>query len=159
LAEAPPDEQLVCAKAGVILEAALDFLTSLYECSCPRRAGGLYTLGDLLPCIDKKLRNALQVEVMTTDAKGVVSYKTQSLTAILEELTRIAQARNMFGCHFTELSFGLLEADALKFGQTVLELIEILADPDAGWPRNKKSGKYWANSGETRRLFPLQQPT
>src|SRR5439155_20741494 len=74
LAETPPDSQLVCAKAGVILEEALDFLTQLYECSCPRRPGGLYTLGDLLPCINKKLRQALLVEVMTKDAAGAVSY-------------------------------------------------------------------------------------
>ena len=71
LAETPPDPQLVCAKAGVILEAALDFLTQLYECSVPRRPGGPYTLGDLLPSIAKKLRNALQVEVLARDAAGV----------------------------------------------------------------------------------------
>jgi len=52
----------------------------------------------------------------------------------------------------------LLDSDAIGFGQKVLELIETLADPDAGWPRNSKSGKYWANSGETRRLHPLKQP-
>lgn len=160
LAEAPPDPQLVCAKAGVILEASLDFLTQLYECAVPRRPGGLYTLGDLLPCINKKLRQALQVEVMTgKDAAGIASYQTKSLTPILDELIRIAQARNVFGCHFNELSFDLLDADALGFGQKVLELIETLADPEAGWPRNSKSGKFWANSGETRRLHPLQQPT
>jgi energy-coupling factor transporter ATP-binding protein EcfA2 len=159
LNETAPDPQLVCAKAGVILEAALDFLTQLYECSVPRRPGGLYTLGDLLPSIDKKLRNALQVEVLVTDAAGASSYQTRSLTPILEELIRVAQARNVFGCHFNALSFELLESDALGFGQKVLELIETLADPDAGWPRNSKSGKYWANSGETRRLHPLQQPT
>jgi energy-coupling factor transporter ATP-binding protein EcfA2 len=159
LAESPPDPQLVCAKAGVILEAALDFLTQLYECSCPRRQGGLYTLGDLLPSIDKKLRQALKVDLLVKDAAGAATYQTHSLTPILDELIRIAQARNVFGCHFNQLSFELLESDALKFGQNVLELIEILADPDAGWPRNSKSGNYWANSGETRRLFPLQQPT
>ncbi|MDO8541192.1 MAG: AAA family ATPase [Opitutaceae bacterium] len=159
LAETPPDPQLVCAKAGVILEAALDFLTQLYECAVPRRPGGLYTLGDLLPSIDKKLRNALQVEVLVKDASGVSGYQTRSLTPILDELIRIAQARNVFGCHFNALSFELLDSDALGFGQKVVELIEILADPDAGWPRNSKSGKYWANSGETRRLHPLQQPT
>ena len=160
IAEAPPDPQLVCAKAGVILEASLDFLTQLYECAVPRRPGGLYTLGDLLPCINKKLRQALQVEVMTgKDAAGIASYQTKSLTPILDELIRIAQARNVFGCHFNELSFDLLDADALGFGQKVLELIETLADPEAGWPRNSKSGKFWANSGETRRLHPLQQPT
>jgi len=34
-------------KAGVILEAALDFLTLQYECPAPRRASGAYTLGEL----------------------------------------------------------------------------------------------------------------
>jgi rubrerythrin len=159
LAESPPDPQLVCAKAGVILEASLDFLTLLYECPVPRRSGGLYTLGDLLPSIDKKLRNALEVEVQVVDGAGTLSYQTRALTPILNELIRIAQARNVFGCHFSALSFELLDSDALGFGQKVLELIETLADPDAGWPRNAKSGKYWANSGETRRLHPLQQPT
>lgn len=159
LTESPADPQLVCAKAGVILEAALDFLTLLYECSVPRRSDGLYTLGDLLPSLDKKLRNALQVEVLVMDASGTASYKTKSLTPILDELTRIAQVRNVFGCHFNSLSFELLDNDALNFGQNVLELIETIADSDAGWPRNGKSGKYWANSGETRRLHPLQKPT
>ncbi len=159
LAETPPDAQLVCAKAGVILEAALNFLTQLYECSVPRRPGGLYTLGDLLPSVDKKLRNALQVEVLSIDSAGVRCYQTKSLSPILDELIRIAQVRNVFGCHFNALSFDLLDSDALGFGLKVLELIETLADPDAGWPRNSKSGKYWANSGETRRLHPIQQPT
>jgi energy-coupling factor transporter ATP-binding protein EcfA2 len=159
LAETPPDPQLVCAKAGVILEAALDFLTQLYECSVPRRSGGLYTLGDLLPSVDKKLRTALQVEVLLIDAAGEASYQPKSLTPILDELNRIAQARNVFGCHFNALSFELLDSDALGFGLKVLELIETLADSEAGWPRNSKSGKYWANTGETRRLHPLQKPT
>ena len=159
LNETPPDPQLVCAKAGVILEAALDFLTALYECSVPRRPNGLYTLGDLLPSIDRKLRNALQVEVLVKDATGASSYQTKSLTPILDELIRIAQARNVFGCHFNALSFELLDSDALGFGHKVLELIETLADPDAGWPRSSKTGNYWTNSGETRRLHPLQQPT
>src|SRR5260221_5021265 len=70
LAEAPPDPQLVCAKAGVILEAALDFLTQLYECSIPRRAGGRYTLGDLLPSVNKKLRTALKATVLTGAGAG-----------------------------------------------------------------------------------------
>ncbi len=158
LAETPPDPQLVCAKAGVILEASLDFITQLYECSVPRRPGGLYTLGDLLPSIDKKLRKALQVEVLVEDEAGVASYQIESLTPILDELIRIAQARNVFGCHFNSLSFELLDNDAIGFGQKVLDLIETIADPYAGWPRNSKSGKYWANSGETRRLYPLKQP-
>jgi hypothetical protein len=158
LAESPPDPQLVCAKAGVILEAALDFITQLYECAVPRRAGNLYTLGDLLPSISSKLRKSLQVDVLTTDAAGTKSYQSHNLAPILDELIRIAQARNVFGCHFNSISFDLLDSDALGFGQKVLELIDILADPEAGWPRNSKSGNYWGNSGETRRLHPLRQP-
>jgi hypothetical protein len=80
LAESPPDSQLICAKAGIILEAALDFLTQHYECMVSRRPGNHYTLGDLLPALDKKLRAALRVEVLTgTNASGVKNYKTISL--------------------------------------------------------------------------------
>lgn len=159
LAESPPDPQLVCAKAGVILEAALDFLTLHYECSIPRRTTNLYVLGDLLPAIDKKLRSALRVEVFNGPAPGGSHYKTVSLTPILDELTRIAQARNVFGAHFNTLSFDLLDADAIGFGQQVLELIEALTDDDAGWPRNGKSGEFWATAGETRRLYPFAKPS
>ena len=159
LAETPPDPQLVCSKAGVILEAALDFLTLLYECSVPRKPDGRYTLGDLLPAVDKKLRLALKVDVLTgKDANGDPTYQTTALVPILDEIARIAQARNVFGCHFTALSFDLLDSDAIGFGQQVLALMELLTDADAGWPKNSKSGSYWANSGETRRLHPLQKP-
>lgn len=160
LKENPPDSQLICAKAGVVLEAALDFLTQLYECKVPRRADGLYTLGDLLPAIDGKLRKALRVEISVKaegDAEAI--YEPHSLTPILDELSRIAQARNVFGCHFNALSFELLESDAIAFGQKVLELMGHLAEPETGWPRNSKSGEYWANSGGTRRLYPLKQPS
>jgi ABC-type cobalamin/Fe3+-siderophores transport system ATPase subunit len=159
LSETPPDPQLVCSKAGVILEATLDFLTQLYECKVPCRPDNRYTLGDLLPSVDKRLRNALKVEVLDKlDANGNPVYKTKNLVDIINEIERIAQARNVFGAHFNTLSFDLLENDALGFGQAVLELVEILIDPDKGWPRSSKSGSYWSTSGETRRLHPLKNP-
>lgn len=160
LAENPPDLQLVCAKAGVILEAALDFLTQQYECSVPRRPGGLYTLGDLLPAIDKKLRAALEVEVLAgKDGTETNIYQTIPLQPYLDELTRIAQSRNVFGCHFNALSFDLLDSDALAFGQQVSDLLDVLVDSSSGWPKNGKSGRYWATSGETRRLYPFKKPS
>lgn len=159
LVEVPPDPQLVCSKAGVILEAALDFLTLLYECRVPRRMDGRHTLGDLLPSLNKKLRDSLRVEVLCKgENESELHYKSISLTPILEELTRIAQARNVFGAHFNALSFEMLESDAFGFGQQVLLLMDALTDPAAGWPRNSKSGSYWATAGESRRLHPLQQP-
>jgi hypothetical protein len=160
LAAQPPDPQLVASKAGVILEAALDFLTLLYECSVPRRPGGTYTLGDLLPSISSKLRQSLRVQVQTgKDGSGAAIYKDIPIGPILDELSRIMQVRNVMGAHFNELSFTLLDSDALGFGRTVLELIDALADPAIGWPRSQKSGSYWATAGETRRLHPLKRPT
>jgi energy-coupling factor transporter ATP-binding protein EcfA2 len=158
LAETPPDPQLVTAKAGIILEAALDFLTLLYECRVPRRADSLYTLGELLPAVDNKLRNALRVEHKQDNADGTFSYIDKQLAPCLNELSRIAQARNVFGCHFNALSFDLLDSDAVSFGVEVLALMDCLIDHEVGWPRNDKSGSYWATAGETRRLYPLKKP-
>lgn len=159
LAEMPPDPQLVCAKAGVILEAALDFLTQIYECHVPRRMDGLYTLGDLLPAIDRKLRVALRVEHKQENPDGTIVYIEKQLVPHLDELTKIMQARNVFGAHFNALSFELLDADATRFGIEVLQLMDCLIDHEHGWPRNNKSGSYWATAGETRRLHPLKKPS
>jgi hypothetical protein len=159
LAESPPDVQVVCSKAGVVLEAVLDFLTLLYGCRVARRLDGNYTLGDLLPAVDKKLRSALCVEHREEDALGAVTYTARPLAAHLDKLESIAQARNVFGCHFNTASFGLPDNDAMMFAGEVLALAEALVDPEAGWPRSNKSGSYWATSGETRRLHPLQKPS
>lgn len=159
IAGSPPDVQVVCSKAGVVLEAVLDFLTLLYGCRVARRLDATYTLGDLLPAVDKKLRMALRVEHREEDALGVVSYTAKPLAPHLDKLEGIAQARNVFGCHFNTSSFGLPESDAMMFAREVLALAEALVDPEAGWPRSNKSGSYWATSGDTRRLHPLQKPS
>jgi energy-coupling factor transporter ATP-binding protein EcfA2 len=159
LQDASPDHQAICAKSGVILEAILDFLTQLYECSVPRRAGGHYTLGDLLPAIDSKLRKALRVEHRHEDASGSVAYQPRTLEPHLTELIRIAQVRNVTGCHFNALSFDLLDNDAIAFGTEVLALTDALIDHEAGWPKNGKSGSYWSTAGDTRRLHPLKKPS
>jgi hypothetical protein len=107
-----------------------------------------------------KLRKALRAEVRSgTDEAGAPIYLSVPLEHVLDELDRIAQARNVFGCHFNAISFDLLDDEAINFGQLVLTLIEALADPDAGWPGKEKSGLYWSNPGETRRLYPLRQPS
>jgi hypothetical protein len=73
-------------------------------------------------------------------------------------LLKIAQARNVIGCHFNAIAFDLLDSDAIKFGTEVLALVDAIVDPEAGWPKSDKSGSYWATSGETRRLHPLKKP-
>ena len=159
LGESPADIQSICSKAGVILEAALDYLTQKYECAVPRRLGAAYTIGDLLPAINNKLRDALKIDIREgiTDPAAPPN-NTVALKPILEELSRIAQARNAFGAHFKAISFELLDTDAIGFAKKVLELVDALVCPDYGWPSNDKSGSYWRNSGDTRRLHPLKRP-
>ena len=156
LADGEVDVQAACAKSGVVLEALLDFLTELYQCSLPRKSRNEWTLGDLLPAIGKKLRSALRVEHQ--DQEDPNRYTSHSLGPIVEELQRVAQTRNLQGAHFNKLSFELLDSDAQHFANKVLELADLLVHPDHGWPRSDKSGSYWATTKETRRLHPLKEP-
>ena len=159
LAEPSPDARGACSEAGVVLEAILNFLTELYGCRLPRRAEPNYTLGELLPAIDRKLRSVLRVEHRQQDAAGVVTYVDNTLGPHLDALERTAALRNVVGAHFNPTSFGLPDGDALAFAAEVLALSEALVDPVEGWPQNKKSGSYWATHGDTRRLHPLQKPS
>lgn len=159
LAEGEPDAQLVCAKAGVVLEAILDFLTRQYQCRVPRRPGGAYTLGDLLPALSSKLCNHLKLErLKEISDTGSPVFEERLLRPDIDELKRIAQVRNVFGCHFNDISFSLLGAEAIPFGQRVLEIAEWLIDEEAGWPAKERAGSYWSNSDDTRRLHPLKEP-
>jgi hypothetical protein len=158
LAEALPEPADVCACAGVILEAVLDFFTVQYECSLPRRRAKP-ALRDLLQAINKKLRAAMRVEFYDTPLATGVAAPTVKLGAILDKLEQFAQARNVIGCHFNEMAFRLPGKDGLDFGRLVLELAEAVLHPDDGWPGSDKSGEYWTNSGKSRRLYPLKQPS
>jgi hypothetical protein len=159
LADPQPDPRLVCPTAGVILGSVLDFLTQLYECPVPRRPGGRYTVGELLPASDRELRQALRVEILDgSTTSGPPAYTTVELAPYLEELTRIAEARALFGVQFHQLSSDLLGDDAEPFGQQVLCLVTAVIDDAVGWPRSDRSGRYWATAGETRRLHPLARP-
>lgn len=156
LADGDLDVQAVCAKSGVVLEALLDFLTELYQCSLPRKSRNEWTLGDLLPAIGRKLRSALRVEHQ--DPADPNRYTSHPLGPIIEELHRVAQTRNLQGAHFNKLSFELLDSDAKHFAAKVLELADLLVHPEHGWPRNDKSGSYWTTTKEARRLHPLKEP-
>lgn len=154
LSQNPLSEQAICASAGVLLEAVCDYLTLLYECAVPRRKGK-FTLGDLLPNINGKLKEALKVEIKQGDG----SYKTVQLSNKLDQLQQMAQLRNIFGCHYNDLSQHLNSSDAIQFATMVHDLATTLICDDEGWPGSDKSGSYWATKAETRRLHPLKKPS
>lgn len=158
LGEPLPEVSEVCASAGVILEALLDFLTLQYGCAVPRRREKP-TLGDLLPNVNKKLRAVLRVEMHDTPIGAGAAAPTIELGTILNRLDKLSQLRNIMGCHFNEMAFKLPGKDGLEFGRLVLELADALIHSEHGWPGSDKSGEYWTNSGKSRRLYPLKQPS
>ncbi|MFM2152516.1 MAG: hypothetical protein RL199_951 [Pseudomonadota bacterium] len=150
------DHQSIAAKAGVVLEAVLDFLTELYQCRLPRKPRKDWSLGDLLHSLSRKLRESLRVEILAADDSQ--TYTSHPLGPLLEELLRTAQTRNVLGAHFNRLANELSGRHADDFGRLVLKLADLLVDPEAGWPKSDKSGSYWATKTETRRLHPLREP-
>ena len=154
LNEPQKDMQGIVSKAGVILEATLDFLTQKYQCSVPRKITGDYTLGDLLPNVKNKLRDELRVDYVDgTEVIQSIAFKAE-----LDGLTGIMQLRNLVGAHFNTLSFEMLDADALTFARHVEALADALICADHGWPTKNKTGNYWHNGGDTRRLYPVMKP-
>jgi recombinational DNA repair ATPase RecF len=160
LAQESIDAQSICSKAGVILEAILDYLTLKYGCSVPRKSGEAYTLGDLLPAIKGTLRDALVVEIRdkTADPNNV-AVTTVKLKPMFDELSRLSQIRNAAGAHFKAIAHELPDTDAITFSKQVLDLVDTLIHPEHGWPSNDGSGSYWRNSGDSRRLHPLKRPS
>ena len=155
LSDSDIDVQSITGKAGVILEALLDFLTLRYGCAVPRKVSNAYVLSDLLGAVNGKLLKELRVE--KTDGHNENLGDVQ-IGDILKEIQQIAQTRNVLGAHFNELAFHLYPQDGIRFAQLVEELCDALICPDYGWP-NKDTGSYWKNGGDTRRLYPLQKPS
>ena len=153
LADSDPDIQSITGKAGVILEALLDFLTIKYACAVPRKVGNTYVLSDLLGAVNGKLLRELKVEKISEQNNEEIQ-----IGEILKEIQQIAQTRNVIGAHFNELSFNLYPQDGLRFAKLVEQLCDALICPDYGWP-NKDTGSYWKNGGDTRRLHPLKKPS
>ena len=149
-----PEVSEVCATAGVILEALLDFLTLTFNCALQRKPTKP-TLVELFQAMKSKLRTALRVEVY--DKAGTLNQEIQ-LGPILDKLDKLVQLRNVIGAHFNPLAFELPDKDGLNFARLVLELGDAIVDDEYGWPASDRSGAYWTNSGKSRRLYPLKSP-
>lgn len=158
LADSAPDIQSICAKAGVILEALLDFITIKYACPVPRKSAGTYTLRDLLDSVNGKLLAALKIESLDHKVGPPPAISATDLKPIIDQITAIANTRNIMGAHFNELSFDLYPSDGIKFAKLVEQLADTIICQDHGWPGKDKSGSYWSNGGDTRRLHPLKKP-
>ena len=89
---------------------------------------------------------------------GVEGDRT-NLMPTLDALQDIVQVRNAAGAHFNEIAQHLPEDDGLSFARHVEALFDLIVHPEHGWPDSDKSGSYWKNAGDSRRLYPLRKPS
>lgn len=154
----PLDLQGIVGKAGVVLEALLNFVAERYGCRLPFKPNGKHTLGDLLPNVKGKLRDELQIEIVECDGTTVTVKDKIQFKPILDEISGIVTVRNEVGAHFNTDGFDVPDTKALAFANYVMALADAMICPDHGWPTSDKSGDHWTNSGGTRRMRPLKEP-
>lgn len=159
LDQEPLERQIVASKAGILLEALLDYVTLLYECRLPRRAGTSYTLGDLISGIDSKLLKALKVTKISADKDGNPVSDDIELKPLIDNVGSFAWVRNQVGCHFNLEGMEIADADVKSFGVRAAELAEALVCAECGeLPKTSKNGIDRQCRCGKRRLQPLETP-
>ncbi|MDE2382693.1 MAG: hypothetical protein KGL71_10865, partial [Xanthomonadaceae bacterium] len=149
------DRQVVAAKAGIVLESVLDFLTLKYACALPRNPRGEYALGALADGIDKKLAALLRVE--TTDAAG--AKQSIELKPLIGAATSAQWVRNAVGCHFTALDSQIPDVEVSQFASAVLAVADaIICQGCKSMPDKDKTGSNWQCRCGSVGLWPLARP-
>lgn len=149
------DRQVVAAKAGIVLESVLDFLTLKYACALPRNARGEFALGALADGIDKKLAGVLRVEL--TDAAG--TKQSVEIKPLIGAATSAQWVRNAVGCHFTALDSQIPDAEVSQFASAVLALADaIICKGCRTMPDKDKTGSNWQCRCGSVALWPLVRP-
>ena len=149
------DRQVAAAKAGIVLESVLDFLTLKYACALPRNPRGEYALGALADGIDKKLAGVLRVEL--TDAAG--AKQSVELKPLISAATSALWVRNAVGCHFTALDSQIPDVEVSQFASAVLALADaIICQGCKSMPDKDKTGSNWQCRCGSVALWPLARP-
>ena len=149
------DRQVVAAKAGIVLESVLDFLTLKYACALPRNPRGEYALGALADGIDKKLAGVLRVEL--TDATG--AKQSVELKPLIGAATSAQWVRNAVGCHFTALDSQIPDVEVSQFASAVLALADsIICQGCKSMPDKDRTGSNWQCRCGSVALSPYARP-
>lgn len=159
---APFDRQIAAAKAGVLLEAILDYLALQYRCRVARTHDGSYTLGELLDGTESLFKK-LEVHRPDVDAAGqlynppkYVSCKNEAITSQIRGLTFL---RNQVGAHFNVAGAAVADADVQDFADLTVKLAQALSCPTCGQIPGKKMATHFqcsCTAPSEVRMQPLQ---
>lgn len=156
------DAQIIAAKAGIVLERILDFLTGIYHCKLPRHPGAeqRWTLADYRSGLSHNKKLLANLECHHVDEEGSIT-QTITLAPLLDEIFSQLEMRNTLGAHYKEIAGQFNDlTEATNLGKATLNLINALCDENNQLPESNRNGRCWANKGKhkTRHLYPLLQP-
>jgi hypothetical protein len=155
----PLDRQSVAAKAGILLEAALDHLTYLYRCRVPRTRDGENTLGDLSASVAKLLK-----ELRIRRPSGGVSdalvdppaTEEIELKSVMDGIVSMCFVRNEVGCHFNASGADISDDEICAFGHETLKLVSSLVCSQCGDAVRRPKGTHYACSCGVTQMTPLE---
>ncbi len=154
----PLDRQIVSSKAGVLLESLLDHLALIYECKLPRKPEPFYTLGELIGCIGRHLRQALKTQFVSEDRSSCLS--EICIEPILTKIGSLAGwIRNQVGCHWNISGLDISDSDVMALSNITIELANALVCENCGQiPLKERSGSFFECQCGRKRLHPVNNP-
>ena len=162
IASAPFDRQVAASKAGVLLEAILDYLALQYRCRVARTHDGSYTLGELLDGTESLFKK-LEVHRPDIDAAGqsynppkYVPFKSETITSQIRGLTFL---RNQVGAHFNVSGAAVADTDVQLFADLTVKLAQALSCPTCGQIPGKKTPTHFQCSCAAPKEVRLQAGT
>lgn len=155
VAAVPFDRKGVASDAGILLEAVLDHLTLQYRCGLPRKADGLYTLGELFDGV-AKLSKQLVISREITNAAGVAERQEVKVKPLLDELNKMTFIRNQVGSHFNPAGLEISESEVELFGRRTGTLFEVLVCKDCGHLARRRKGTHFECTCGKTQMAPLE---
>lgn len=162
IAAAPFDRQVTGSRAGVLLEAMLDYLALLYRCRVARTHDGSYSLGELLDGTESLFKK-MEIQRSEMDAAGQPltppKYLSSSPLTIFNKIRGMAFLRNQVGAHFNPAGSTVADADIQDFADLTVKLAEALSCPTCGQIPGRKTAMHFQCSCAAPRdvrMLPLQ---
>lgn len=162
ISAAPFDRQVTASRAGVLLEAMLDYLARQYRCRVALTHDGNHTLGELLDGTESLFK---KIEVHRPDLDGSgkpytpPKHSTSTVVGIGNQIRALAFLRNQVGAHFNVAGTAISDADVQQFADLTVKLAEGLSCPTCGQIPGKRTGMHFQCSciaAHEVRLLPLE---
>ena len=146
IAAAPFDRQVTASKAGILLEAVLDWLALQYRCRVARTHDGSYTLGELLDGTESLFKK-LEIHRPDLDTlgqpKNPAQYVASKVDGITGQIRSLNFLRNQVGAHFNTAGAAISDADIQLLADRTVKLAESLSCETCGQIPGKKTVTYF----------------